>query len=134
MKRMKLTGFVLLGLIMVTTSFAQSGSTEQLTVPLSSPGKPYTLKVQLVQGSIKVISYEGKDIVINVTSREGTMKDRSEPKGMKRISTSGSYEVSAKETDNTVTVVPAIPTTLSSGSKNSAGCKAKVRHRKQWCN
>lgn len=105
MKRMKLTGFVLLGLIIVTTSFAQSGSTEQLTVPLSSPGKPYVLKVHLVEGSIKVIGYDGQDIKINVTSREGD-KERSVANElrMKRISTSGNYEVTAKEADNTVTV------------------------------
>jgi hypothetical protein len=105
MKRMKLAGFVLLGLIIVTTSFAQSGSNEQLTVPLSSPGKPYTLKAQLVFGSIKVVSYDGKDIIINVTSRDKKEeKSNVDNKGMKRISTSGSYEVTAKEADNTVTV------------------------------
>jgi hypothetical protein len=105
MKRIKLTGLVFLGLIMVTTSFSQSGSPEQLTVPLSSPGKPYVLKVQLVIGSIKVIAYDGQNIIINVTSREG---DKERPVaneiGMKRISTSGTYEVTAKEADNTITV------------------------------
>jgi hypothetical protein len=105
MKRMKLVGFVLLGLIIVTTSFAQSGSNEQLTVPLSRPGKPYTLKVKLVFGSIKVVSYDGKEIIINVTSRDKKEeKSNVDKKEMKRISTSGSYEVTAKEADNTVTV------------------------------
>lgn len=105
MKRMKLACFVLLGLIIVTKSFAQSGSNEQLTVPLSSPGKPYTLKVQLVFGSIKVVSYDGKEIIINVTSRDKKEEiSNADSKGMKRISTSGSYEVTAKEADNTVTV------------------------------
>jgi hypothetical protein len=43
MKNMKIAGLVLLGLIIGTKSFGQTGSTEQLTVPLSSPGKPYSL-------------------------------------------------------------------------------------------
>jgi Putative adhesin len=105
MKRMKISGLLLLSLIMVTTSFAQSGSTEQLIVPLSSPGKPYVLKIHLVKGSIKVASYDGQDIIINVTSRDDD-EERSvaNEMGMKRISTSGSYEVTAKEADNTVTV------------------------------
>jgi Putative adhesin len=105
MKNMKIAGLVLLSLIIGTKSFGQSGSPEQLTVPLSSPGKPYSLKVHLVTGSIKVVSYEGKDIIINVTPRGSDEKEiETSENGMKRISTSGGYEVTAKEADNTVTV------------------------------
>jgi hypothetical protein len=105
MKKMKIASLVLVSLMMGTMSFGQSGSTEQLTVPLSSPGKPYSLKVHLITGSIKVVSYEGKDIIINVTPRNGE-EERSGTveNGMKRISSSGGYEVTAKEADNTVTV------------------------------
>jgi hypothetical protein len=106
MKKMKVAGLVLLSLIIVTKLSGQTGSTEQLTVPLSSPGKAYSLKVHLVTGSIKVVGYEGKDIIINVTPKSGEEEER--PKaaenGMKRISISGGYEVTAKEADNTVTV------------------------------
>jgi hypothetical protein len=105
MKKMKIAGLVLLSLILVSRSFGQSGSSEQLTVPLSSPGKPYSLKVHLVTGSIKVTSYEGKDIIINVSPRSGGDEEKLDiENGMKRISTSGGYEVTAKEADNTVTV------------------------------
>jgi hypothetical protein len=106
MKKMKIAGLVLLSLIIGTKLSGQTGSTEQLTVPLSSPGKAYSLKVHLVTGSIKVMGYEGKDIIINVTPKSGEEEER--PKatenGMKRISISGGYEVTAKEADNTVTV------------------------------
>ncbi len=72
---------------------------------MSSPGKPYSLKVHLVQGSIKVVSYDGKDIIIDVIVGKGTMKkSNAAENGMKRISTHGSYEVTAKEDDNNVTV------------------------------
>jgi hypothetical protein len=105
MTKMNLAAFTLLNLVIGIGALGQSGSTEQLTVPLSSPGKQYTLKVHLVTGSIKVDGYDGKDIVINVTPRGG---DEEEPKtagnGMKRLSTAGGYEVTAKEADNTVTV------------------------------
>jgi hypothetical protein len=106
MKKMKIAGLVLLSLIMGSKSFGQSGSTEQLTVPLSNPGKPYSLKVHLVTGSIKVVSYDGKDIIINVSPRAGGDEERSRDaeNGMKRISVSGGYEVTAKEADNNVTV------------------------------
>jgi hypothetical protein len=107
MKKMKIAGLVLLSLFLGQVSFGQSGSNEQLTVPLSSPGKPYTLKIHLVSGSIKVVSYEGKDIIINVSARGDSDEER--PKtagnGMKRISAAGGgFEVTAKEADNTVTV------------------------------
>jgi hypothetical protein len=105
MKKVKIAGLVVLGMFIGTGTFGQTGSTEQLTVPLSSPGKPYTLKVHLVTGSIKVTGYDGKDIAISVTPR-GDNEERRSPNesGMKRISASGGYEVTAKEADNTVTV------------------------------
>jgi Putative adhesin len=105
MKKMKIAGLVLLGLMIANKSLAQSGSTETLTVPLSSPGKQYSLKVHLVTGSIKVTGYNGNEVVINVTPR---VDDEEESKpaesGMKRISAHGGFEVTAKEADNTVTV------------------------------
>jgi hypothetical protein len=106
MKNMKITGLVLLSLMIATKSIAQSGSTETLTVPLSSPGKVYSLKVHLVTGSIKVTGYDGKDIVINASPRTGSDKEGSKTSenGMKRISTPGGFEITAKEADNTVTV------------------------------
>jgi Putative adhesin len=106
MKKMKIAGLVLLSLVIGTKSFGQTGSAEQLTVPLSSPGKPYSLKVQLVSGSIKVAGYDGKDIIINVIPRDSENEEGSDAvqNGMKRISTHGSYEVTAKEADNNVTV------------------------------
>jgi hypothetical protein len=98
---------ILVFILSATTIFGQSESSEQLTVPLSSPGKSYTLKVNLVQGSIKITGYEGKDIVIDVTtpgSKAGREMEKDPSTGMKRISSSGSYEVIAKENDNMVTV------------------------------
>lgn len=106
MEKMKIAGMVLLSLMFVTKSLAQTGSTETLTVPLSSPGKPYSLKVHLVTGSIRIVSYDGKDIIINATPGHGDDEEGSNvvENGMKRISTSGGFEVTAKEADNTVTV------------------------------
>lgn len=104
MKNTRIAGLVLLSLIIGSNSFGQSS--EQLTVPLSSPGKPYSLKVQLVTGSIKVVSYDGKDVIINATPRGGDDEEKSKAveNGMKRISSAGGFEVTAKEADNTVTV------------------------------
>lgn len=106
MKNLKITGLVVLSLIIGSNLFGQSGSTEQLTVPLSSPGKPYSLKIQLVGGSIKIVGYSGNDLIINATPKNEDDEDGSKTveNGMKRISSSGGFEVTAKEADNTVTV------------------------------
>jgi hypothetical protein len=105
MKKMKITGLVLLSLMFTMNLLAQSEATQTLTVPLSSPGKSYSLKVHLVSGSIKVTGYEGKDVVISVSPRDGNDDEGSKTvNGMKRISTHGSFEVTAKEADNNVTV------------------------------
>jgi len=106
MKNMKFTVLALFSILAVSASFGQTGSTESLTVPLSSPGKPYSLKVHLVTGSIKVVGYEGKDVIVNVTPRKNDDNDKSDDtkNGMKRISASGGFDVTAKEADNTVTI------------------------------
>ena len=55
----------LLALICITTSIlAQSTEKEQLTVALSSPGKPYKLRVELITGSIKVTGHTADNIQI----------------------------------------------------------------------
>ena len=84
----------------------QTTNNEQLVVPLSSPGKHYTLKVGIVTGSIKVVSYPGKEIVIDVISRSGSSNDgeKDEGTGMRRIHTPEGYEVTAHEDNNNVTV------------------------------
>ncbi len=108
MKKMKLTSIVFFTSLFITTiTLAQTGSNETLTVPLSNPGKQYTLKVHLLTGSIKVTGYDGKEVIINVTpgtNDEDGDEGREVEKGMKRISTPGGFEVTAKEADNTVTV------------------------------
>ena len=43
---------------------------QQLVVPLSEPGKPFKLTVGLQSGSIKVQGYEGKDVVVDITSED----------------------------------------------------------------
>jgi uncharacterized protein YehS (DUF1456 family) len=83
---------------------ARAQSAEQLTVPLSSPGSSYTLHIDLINGSIRVNSYDGKEIQISVTAK-GKREDGQEgPGGMKRISPKNGFDITAKEENNTVTV------------------------------
>ncbi len=122
MKTIKITVLALLLLVKLTGVAAQSETKEQLTVPLSEPGKPYKLDVSLLNGSIKIVGYEGKDIIIDVEpgsekskkNKEGfnlnlntntnSNTDRPSSSGMKRISPNNGMDVSAEEKSNKVTV------------------------------
>lgn len=106
MKNMKFKCTVLLLFGITSLCFGQKESTETLTVPLSNPGKVYTLKVNLVTGSIRVTGYEGKEIIISASQEidENDEDNQIAEKGMKRISSAGGYEITAKEADNVVTV------------------------------
>ena len=86
--------------------FAQSQEKEQLTIPLSDPSKAGKLDVGLINGSIKVIGYAGKEIIIDAISVEKNDRrgGKEQTEGMKRISTNDGFELTAKEKNNTVHV------------------------------
>lgn len=125
MKTIKTAAAFLLLMAVATGIKAQAEQKEQLVVPLSEPGKAFKLEVSLVNGSIKVVSYEGKDIVIDVqagSERKPDKKGRdnsgvnvnvdvntntgrsSTSNGMKRINAGNAFDVSAEEKNNRVTV------------------------------
>ncbi|GAB4051122.1 DUF4097 family beta strand repeat-containing protein [Spirosoma litoris] len=91
---------------------AQSEVKEQLVVPLSDPSKPGNLRVGLINGSIHVIGYSGKDVVIDIVAspkrgrHDDDDNDRSDrtANGMKRIATGLPLDVSAEERNNTIKV------------------------------
>lgn len=70
-KHFKLSKFgaliiVLLSTLLSTTLNAQTKTKEQLMIPLSKPDKPFKLSLDLQNGTIKVIAYDGKSISIDV--------------------------------------------------------------------
>lgn len=103
MKKLKITGALIMAMALCQNLSAQ---TEQLVVPLSTPGKAYTLDVKLISGSIKVAVYDGKDIIIDASARTDGKKEESKegPGGMRRISSGNGINVTAEEKDNKVTV------------------------------
>jgi len=82
---------------------------EQLVVPLSDPNKPGSLRVSLINGSIHVVGYAGKEVVIDATAEAYSGK-KTENKndelsaGMKKISTNGGIEITAEEHNNAIKV------------------------------
>ncbi|MBS1663362.1 MAG: DUF4097 family beta strand repeat protein [Bacteroidetes bacterium] len=94
------------------------GVKEQLVVPLSEPGKPCKLEAHVLDGSIKVIGYEGKDVVIDVFGDSARRREEAGSGGMRRIGGGSGMEVSAHESNNTVTI--------NSGLSTIAGLVIKV--------
>ena len=84
---------------------AQTGTKEQLVIPLSAPGKPGTLRVKLVGGSINVVGYAGKDVVIDAMTRQGkSAPERPNTSGMRRIDSNTGFELTADENNNRVNI------------------------------
>ena len=86
--------------------FAQEAAREQLTVALSAPGKPGSLEVELVNGSIHVTGYSGKDVVIDAAARASKHVSTSpgNASGLKRISAGNTLNLTAEEKNNHVEI------------------------------
>lgn len=119
MKTIQKTALFLLCMLLFTGAFAQSDQKEQLVVPLSEPGKPFKLNVNLVSGSITVVSYDGKDVVIDVQAGSEKKSDKRNnvsvnvninnntsvsSGGMKRINAGNAFDISAEEKNNRIVV------------------------------
>ncbi|HXX20822.1 MAG TPA: hypothetical protein VEJ46_15565 [Candidatus Acidoferrum sp.] len=84
-------------------TLAQSDeSTDKLTVHLSDPSRPGTIKASLVNGGITVNSYDGKDILIEARARNPWPAPPAYG-GMHRVMTRGSG-LTAEEENNDVQV------------------------------
>lgn len=71
--------------VAVLPIFAQ-GTPDRVTVPFSDPSRPGLLKVDLVNGSIAVKAYNGKEVIITASS--GAQKSKRGPdqsEGLRRI-------------------------------------------------
>lgn len=128
MKVMKICLFLLTACLSGGALLAQ-GSSQQITIPLSEPGKPYTLDAHLFHGFVKVSAYDGKDIVVDLIADSGRpekllvidgmrkngkdnvvgmIEDSGRPEspaagGMRKIG-GGSFDFDAQEDHNNVTL------------------------------
>ena len=109
MKTLKKVVLFICLIVTVSRLAAQSKHSEEMVVPLSEPGKPVTLEAHLMKGWIKVVGYEGKEVIVQVfmdsTKERDEDEDRDDDsKGMKRIGSTGGMDVRADEDNNTVRI------------------------------
>lgn len=87
---------------------SEKDAKEQLTVALSVPGKPGSLELSLVNGSIHVAGYGGKEVVIDAVARprqgDRHSSSKAEANGMKRLSSANSLNLTAEEKNNHVEI------------------------------
>lgn len=92
-------------LLAISFAYSLAQDTEQITVKLSDPGKPGYLHANLINGTIKVSSYTGKDVVISASVPGKTeKKEERNADGMRKISSSGGFEINATQRDNKIEV------------------------------
>lgn len=102
-----------IGLIAISTCggfsfFESEDEKEQLIVHLTNSGKPGKLSLDLVNGDIHVIGYDGKDVIIEaiaeVNNNISRKKGNARSDGMKRITPADGFEITASEDNNNVKV------------------------------
>jgi DUF4097 and DUF4098 domain-containing protein YvlB len=95
------TGVVLImGLLSLTISAQKSE--QELVVPLSNPGRPGTLEVSILYGSISVTGTSAKDVIIHVSTEQKKVENTSK-NGLRKIP-NNSFGLRAEEDDNNVKV------------------------------
>src|SRR5579864_3288261 len=78
---------------------------EHVTVPFSDPSRPKMVKMSLLNGSITVKGYNGKEVIVEARSRDGgeSRRSREAPPGMHRIY-GGGAGLHVEESENTITI------------------------------
>lgn len=100
-RTVKIAGLVFLLLSLGSLS-AQTEKGESITIPLSNPGENGQLKIGLLYGSISVEAHQGKEVIVETTSKEKPKHPKTK-NGMRRIGDT-SLEFSVEEYNNKVTV------------------------------
>jgi DUF4097 and DUF4098 domain-containing protein YvlB len=87
--------------------YGQDGTLDKVTVPLSDPSRPGLVKVSLVNGTIHVSGYDGKDIIVE--SKGGNSRRRpTTVGGLRRIDVPASGLI-VEEQNNSVRVTTGAP-------------------------
>jgi DUF4097 and DUF4098 domain-containing protein YvlB len=104
---MKLIRIIFIVLIVYLLAFgmAIAQSNELLAIPLSDPGQPGEIRVQLVRGGITIRGYDGQEVVVQTSADEDYYEDdERERNGLRKISSGGNLSMEAIEENNRVTI------------------------------
>jgi hypothetical protein len=96
---------LLLSLAAPSAPRAAGAGAQKISVPLTDPGRPATLKVSTLNGSVTVEGYAGKEVLVETSGRgdESEERPRHGAEGMRRIPNRG-QGLSVDEENNVVRV------------------------------
>lgn len=92
----------MLVLFLGSTSAMAQAKPQIINVPLSNPGEPMTLDIDILSARIEVIGEDREDTEFSITVSQGSRKIIT-PSGTKPI-TAGAYELEVDENDNHISV------------------------------
>ncbi len=97
--------FVILISFFAVAAWPQEPQPDRVTVPFSDASRPKSLKASLVNGSISVKGYDGKDAIVEARGGSGRIRrrDRERSDGLRRIDTNATG-LTVEESDNVITV------------------------------
>src|SRR5215471_10693993 len=64
--------------------FAEGSDSDRVVVPIADPSRPVQLRAHLLNGSITVKGYDGKDVIVEAKVREGDGREEGEGRGRGR--------------------------------------------------
>ena len=109
-----------LKVLMVCTALVgfSAAQSDRVTVPLSDPARPSVVKVNLLNGSITVTAYDGKEVIVQAKVRNEDESPR-EARGMKRVPINATglsveeennqVDIGAQSTQRTVDISVQVP-------------------------
>src|SRR5689334_8053087 len=89
-------------LIITTLAVAPAQAQDRLTVNLSDPSRPGLLKINLVNGGIRVTGYSGKEVIIDSSAGSRRRPPSRTPDGLRRIDVDADA-LSVEEENNVIT-------------------------------
>ena len=100
--------FILIAVIAgAVASWPQDAQPERVTVPFSDASRPKSLKASLINGSISVKGYDGKDAIVEALGGSGPgrvrRRERDRADGLRRIDTNATG-LTVEESENVITV------------------------------
>jgi hypothetical protein len=82
--------FFLIPLLAAGFVLSQEAPADKVTVTFTDPSRPGTLKASLLEGSINIKGYQGKEVIIEANARErGSHRGGERADGMKRLQSPG---------------------------------------------
>lgn len=115
---------IIITLFLAMTFFGMEAQ-ETVNVPLSNPQKEVKLKMGIISGSITVVGYNGKEVIVTGKNRKSKKPPKKNKYGLKKIS-SKTLDFSVEEFDNTVIVKSGLGGTTDFEIKVPKKCSLKL--------